>query len=86
MESSYRAGRDGLEATVLHDGAMRPVRELAGDALAAARPYARDLGGEAALEEVERILRDGNGADAQRRVHRESGMPGLLSQLAEPAL
>ena len=27
VESSFRAGRDGLAATVWHDGALRPVRE-----------------------------------------------------------
>lgn len=36
-----------------------------------------------ALEEIERILRKGNGADDQRRVHRETGMDGLLDYLAE---
>ena len=49
--------------------------------LESVRPFARDLGGEAALEEIERILREGNGADDQRRVHAEAGMDGLLDYL-----
>jgi hypothetical protein len=35
------------------------------------------------LTEIERILREGNGADVQRLVHREAGMEGLLNHLAE---
>ncbi|HVL97659.1 MAG TPA: YbdK family carboxylate-amine ligase [Solirubrobacteraceae bacterium] len=80
-ESSFRAGRDGLDATVYTAGARRPVRELAAEALAAARPYARDVGAEAALEEVERILREGNGADRMRAAHARGGMPAVLSHL-----
>ena len=39
VESSFRAGRDGLDATIWHDGALRPVRELAAAARRArARP------------------------------------------------
>ena len=34
------------------------------------------------LDGVERILRDGNGADRQRAVHAREGMPGLLRDLA----
>jgi carboxylate-amine ligase len=49
-------------------------------------PYARELGGERAIEEIERILREGNGADEQRRIHSVRGMAGLLDHLAEPAL
>ncbi len=36
-----------------------------------------------ALAEIEPVLREGNGADEQRRVHREAGMKGLLHHLAE---
>jgi len=78
VESSFRAGRDGLAATVWHDGGMRPVRELAAAAVERARPYAR---AEAALEEVERILRDGNGADRMRAAHAEGGMPRVIERL-----
>jgi len=83
-ESYFQAASHGLEAEILLDDdvpapAPRVVRRM----LDSVRPYARDLGGEAALEEVERILVEGNGADRQRRVHAEAGMDELLRRLAE---
>jgi glutamate---cysteine ligase / carboxylate-amine ligase len=80
VESSYRAGRDGLDATVWHDGALRPVREPIAAAVELARRYTP---AESALEEVERILVDGNGADRMRAAHAEGGMPGVLRALIE---
>jgi carboxylate-amine ligase len=84
-ESSFRAGRDGLAATIWWRGALRPVREVAAEALALARPYAHGD----ALEEVERVLRDGNGADRMRHAHAVGGLPAVLERLvsesAEPA-
>lgn len=82
-ESSFRAARDGLDATIWWRGAMRPIREVAADALEVARPYARELDGEDALEEIERVLREGNGADRMRETFATSGMYGLLARLAE---
>jgi carboxylate-amine ligase len=80
-ESSFRASRDGIDA-LLHDGErLRPLREIARGALAAARPHARELGGEDALDGVERVLRDGGGAARQRAAHRRGGMPELLETL-----
>jgi hypothetical protein len=35
------------------------------------------------LEGVERIVREGNGADRQRAAHERGGMPGLLRYLAD---
>ena len=81
VESSFRAGRDGLDATVWHDGALRPIRELAAAAVERARPDARAVGAEAALEEVDRILRDGNGAQRMRAAHAEGGMARVLERL-----
>ncbi len=85
VESSFRAGRDGLAAAVWHDGALRPVRERIAAAVALARAYTP---AEAALEEVERIVREGNGADRMRAAHGEGGMPRVLHRLiaesAEP--
>ncbi|MGE5407519.1 MAG: YbdK family carboxylate-amine ligase [Syntrophothermus sp.] len=82
-ESYFQAASHGLEARiVLDDDAPGPAREVARQMLEAARPYARELGAEDALGEVERILREGNGADEQRRVGRERGMPAVLSHLA----
>jgi carboxylate-amine ligase len=85
-ESSFRAGRDGLRATIWSDGALRPVPEVAAAALALARPYARDLGGDDdALEEIERVLRDGNGADRMRAAHAAGGMQAVLERLIREA-
>jgi glutamate---cysteine ligase / carboxylate-amine ligase len=81
-ESSFRAGRDGLEATIWRNGALRPLRDVAAETLAIARPYARE--GDA-LEEVERILHDGNGADRMRRTHAAGGMDAVLAQLVDEA-
>jgi glutamate---cysteine ligase / carboxylate-amine ligase len=84
-ESSFRAGRDGLDATLWWRGTLRPVREIAADALAVATPYARDLGGEDALEGIERILREGGGAQRMRAAHDAGGMQAVLALLAAEA-
>ena len=81
-ESSFRAARDGLDATIWWRGALRPVREVGADALALARPYARELDGEDALSEVERILREGGGADRMRAAHAAGGLDEVLAQAA----
>jgi len=81
MESSFRALRDGLDATVLDDGALRPVRELAARALERARPHARELGSDAALEGVARLLAEGGGADRQRAAAARGGLPAVLAHL-----
>lgn len=85
MESSFRAGRDGLEATVWWRGGLRPIRAVAAEALALAQPYARELGGEDPLEEIDRILREGGGADRMRAAHAAGGMPEVLHRLAAEA-
>ena len=82
-ESSFRAARDGVDATIWWRGGMRPIREVGADALELARPYARDLDGEDALEEIERVLREGGGADRMRAAHAAGGMPGVLARLAD---
>jgi gamma-glutamyl:cysteine ligase YbdK (ATP-grasp superfamily) len=60
---------------------MRPVPEVARAAIALARPHARELGSEAALEEVERVLAEGNGAMRQRAAFARGGMPAVLGGL-----
>src|SRR4051794_34614081 len=83
-ESYFQAERYGLEARVMVDeSTAAPAAEVARGVLAEARPYAEQLGGADALEGIERILSDGNGADRQRRVHEEGGLEGLLRDLAE---
>ena len=75
--SSFRAARDGLDAEIYNEGSPRPLREVAERVLAG-------LGREdPELEQVERILREGNGADRQRAMHQRGGMSGLLRGLAE---
>lgn len=82
-ESTFRASRDGVEASVLHDGALRPLREVARDTIEQARPYARELGGEDALEGVERMLREGGGAGRQRAAQEAGGVEAMLALLVE---
>ncbi len=74
-ESSFRAARDGIAATLRHDGALRPVPEIASAAIARA-------GDDPALEEITRILRDGAGADRQRAAYARGGMDAVLALLA----
>jgi carboxylate-amine ligase len=81
-ESSFRAGRDGLEAKVWWRGENRPLREVADETLALARPYARDLGEADALSEIDRILAEGNGASRMREAHARGGMQAVLELLA----
>jgi glutamate---cysteine ligase / carboxylate-amine ligase len=82
-ESYFQAERYGLEARLMiDDQTAAPAPEVARRTLAEARPYAEQLGGAGALEEIERILVDGNGADRQRRLHAEGGIEGLLRELA----
>ncbi len=82
-ESYFQAASHGLDADILLDEqSPRPAREVAREVLDASLPYARELGTAAALEEIERILREGNGADEQRRVAAACGIDGLLDHLA----
>lgn len=81
-ESYFQAERHGLQARLMVDEeTATTAAELGRAVLDDVRPFARELGGEGALEEVERILREGNGADEQRRVHGEVGIDGLLEHL-----
>jgi carboxylate-amine ligase len=75
--SSFRAARDGLDAEVYRDGGPVPLRVAARQVLAELGP------GDPELEGVERIVREGGGADRQRDVFSRDGMPGLLRHLAE---
>jgi len=83
MESSFRAARDGLGATLWHDGALRPVPEIARATVQLALPYARELGSDAALEEIERILVEGNGAIRRRAAFARGGLSELLADLVD---
>jgi carboxylate-amine ligase len=74
--SSFRAARDGLDAEILDGGQLVPLRD-------AARAQLEHLPDDPALEGIERILRDGNGADRQRAAFGRGGMAGLLRHLVE---
>jgi carboxylate-amine ligase len=82
-ESYFQAASHGLDANILlDDDSPRPARDIARQVLDATLPYASELGAGDALEEIERIVREGNGADEQRRVVAERGIDGLLAHLA----
>ena len=80
-ESSFRASRDGLDATILHDGALRPLRDVARATVGSVAGHAREIGSDDALEGVERILREGGGAARQRATARRTAWTELLAQL-----
>jgi carboxylate-amine ligase len=82
MESSFRAARDGMGATLLFDGALTPVAEIARAAMARARPFARELGSDGALELLDGVIAGGAGADRQRAAYARGGMPAVLEHLA----
>jgi glutamate---cysteine ligase / carboxylate-amine ligase len=82
MESSFRAARDGLDATLWHRGALRPAVDVARDTLELVRPYAGELGSDGALEEIDRLLVEGNGASRQRAAFLRGGLPAVLDHLA----
>lgn len=83
-ESYFQAASHGLDAEILlDDETPRPAREVARRMLDSVRPFARELDGEGGLEEIERILREGNGADDQRRVHRKFGLENILPYLVK---
>ena len=80
-ESSFRASRDGVEATILHDGRLTPLREVARATVEGVRGHARELGSDDALEGIERMLREGGAPAAQRAIVAAEGMEALLEEL-----
>jgi carboxylate-amine ligase len=80
-ESSFRASRDGVQATILHEGRLAPLPEVARATVASVRGHAREIGADDALEGVERIVREGGAAARQRAVVAADGMDALLDQL-----
>jgi glutamate---cysteine ligase / carboxylate-amine ligase len=76
--SSFRAARDGLDADIYLDGSPRPLREVAREVL---ERIGEDADPE--IEGIERIVREGGGADRQRAVFADGGMPALLRYLAD---
>jgi carboxylate-amine ligase len=74
--SSFRAARDGLDASLRVDGRILPLRDVARQAMELARPHAGD-----ALEGIERIVSEGTGADRQRRAYERGGLEAMLADL-----
>jgi carboxylate-amine ligase len=74
-ENKWRAERHGLAATVidLEGGGAMPIARQVERTLRAVAPHARELGCDRELEGIRRILRDGNGADAQAAVYAATG-------------
>jgi carboxylate-amine ligase len=68
--SCFRAARDGLDAEVLHEGRLVPLREAARDAAATV-----------SVEEVEGLLASGGGAARRRAAHARGGMEAMLAEL-----
>jgi carboxylate-amine ligase len=82
-EGMFRAARFGVDASLPdHDGRLRPVAELLAEALKVASRHAAELGCEAELEELPRLLERGGGAGRQRRMHELAGMDALVRDLA----
>jgi carboxylate-amine ligase len=82
-ELSFRATRDGLNARLMLDGALRPVREVAFHALGIASAYAADLGCWDELMLVHQLLERGNGDARQRANAHEGGIELMLQRLAD---
>jgi len=74
-ENRWRAARYGLRTIVIdpHHGGPIPIAELIERTLEHIAPHARALGAAESLDGIGRILTDGNGADAQRAVFRQTG-------------
>jgi carboxylate-amine ligase len=75
-ENKWLAARYGLEAPVMDLATGRrnrvPVAQLVRRTLRELEPHARELGCERELEGITEILRQGNGADRQRRIWNEN--------------
>lgn len=85
-EASFRAGREGVAAT-LPDGAirLRPVPELLAELVATIRPAARELRCDHHLDGLDALLAAGGGAGLQRTAHEEGDFDGLLRTLVADA-
>jgi carboxylate-amine ligase len=70
--SCFRAARDGLNAEILHEGTLMPLREAAARAAA-------DTG----VEQVTDILARGGGAARRRDAYERGGMQAMLSELVD---
>lgn len=81
--SCFRAARDGINATILWDGAHRSIPDLTRSTVERLRPTAEDNGDEAALLALEGILAEGGGAARQRKTHADGGIDAMLRSLVD---
>lgn len=80
----FLASRDGLDApSIPRAGGRRTLAHDCQALIEAVRTVSRSLDGADAVEAVERIVRDGNGAVRQRRAVHDGGSDGLLRFLIE---
>jgi carboxylate-amine ligase len=82
-ESVFAATSHGLAARLYSGGRLQPVPDLAREATELARLHLRQLGAEAPLDAIDRILSEGGGADLQRKAFEEGGMPEVLERLVQ---
>jgi glutamate---cysteine ligase / carboxylate-amine ligase len=80
-ESIFWATSHGVNARLYSDGRLQPVPGVARAAVELARGPLRELAADAPLQEIDRILTEGGGADLQRKAFQNGGMPALLSEL-----
>jgi glutamate---cysteine ligase / carboxylate-amine ligase len=80
---SFGAARDGLDARVLFEGTLVPVRHAATLALTLVGHQAIELGCWDELMHIQRMLEHGNGAQRQRRAARDGGIPEAVRLLVE---
>ncbi|CAA9526307.1 MAG: Enzymatic protein of unknown function [uncultured Solirubrobacteraceae bacterium] len=81
-EASFRAGRDGVGATLPDDeGRLRPVAELLEELVERIRPAARELRCERHLDGLTALLEAGGGAGVQRAAYGEGDFEALLRTL-----
>jgi glutamate---cysteine ligase / carboxylate-amine ligase len=75
MENKWRASRYGLDGKLIDFGKQLevPVRDLLGEILEFVGDVAAELGSTKEIAYIERILKEGNGADRQLRVFAETG-------------
>ena len=85
-ESSFRAGRAGVVATLPDDDCrMRSVPDLTEEMVDHVRPAARELRCETQLDGLAELLSDGGGAGVQRSLCRDGDIASVLEGLVERA-
>jgi carboxylate-amine ligase len=85
-EASFRAAREGVDATLPDsEDRLRPVAELLDELLARVRPAARELHCEAQLDALTDLLAERGGAGVQRAACGEGDFAALLDALVARA-